>query len=738
MEYDSDGSPARRNQTFPLYKEIGCLVGLCIFFLNISAAIRLSRQILGGGLLNKHLSMKKELLTLACLAGLGLTASATDFTDVLTLEEAQIAAAMDGQEVNGYWDTGHPDFAWFGESGIEYRIGGVVDDEDGGMQFYYGGFVATNDNPDGLYLKSVKFLSDDGTVYGRTTPVEYHLDGDTYVPNVGGYFDYSDWSYITYPGNTYLDQSSYGYYVAEEPFPYVVISPNSGTSYHISGIEITWTDQPVVPQVKTPSISINSDYYTQAIPTGTSVSMSCATNDATIHYTVSINGAAAQEFTGTAGTSSAEYVMVGNAGDVFAFTCWATKDGYTDSEIVTKEATLTLPGLEAPTGDISEYAWFDCILGRTGTISNPNEDGIGTIVYTINDGEEQESTATSVQFVIEGEIGSMFTVSAYIKCEGYNNSPVVTMSKEIKTNKLNAPYFEPGDGAEVQAGKQIRIASNQAYMCKGFKYRINEGEWIVAEGEDDVRFNIEADCTVEAQMLANTEGSYSYYIDSDIVSASYTLEVINENMYVLIPAVFGFTGSTLSDHAEYTAELNGVTFEAKTGMNSRNYFDWGGGSSFGDHICNLDPMPQGIQRIKTEDNYNKAMVVFLSDTPILDNGWSLYNNFSDDMNNAVVIESADNGLWVNLAEYDEENGTEFAGKQYMLIRPYDIGGWSATTRIIFDTNENPTVGVENIEAETALADGIYNLNGIVVKNDRLAKGIYVKVANGKASKMIVK
>lgn len=680
--------------------------------------------------------MKKELLTLACLAGLGLTASATDFTDVLTLEEAQIAAAMDGgQTIYEYNDGPRPDFTWFGlESGVEYRIVGIVDGGYDDIQFYYDSGVASIENPDGLYLKSVKIINGDGNVYGRSSAVEFYEDGGRFYPKVG--WDEENWT--NYPGNTSLESTGYGDFVAEDPFQYVVVMPTPGSWSYCDSIEITWTDVIPVPQVKTPTIFVDDDYNTGAIVSGTIVYMSCNTAESTIHYTVSKNGAAAEEFTGTDGSAAAQYEMVGVPGDVFAFTCWATKEGYTVSETVTETATLTLPGLEAPNGDITPYSWFECVLGRTGTIRNPNEGGRGTIVYTINDGEEQESTASSVQFVIEGEIGSMFTVSAYIKCEGYNNSPVVTMSKEIQTNKLNAPYFEPGDGAELQAGQRVRISCNQDWMGKGYKYRVNGGEWIVTENSDDVFITPEGNCTIEAQYLANPEGMYNYYVDSDIASASYTIEVINENMYVLVPAVFGFTGTTLSDHAEYTAELNGVTFEAKTGMNSRNYFDWGGGSSYGDHICNLDPMPQGIQRIKTQDNYNKAMVVFLSDTPILDNGWALYNNFSDDMNNAVVIESADNGLWVNLAEYDEENGTEFAGKQYMLIRPYDIGGWAATTRIIFDTNENPTVGVESVEAETALADGIYNLNGIVVKNDRLAKGIYVKVANGKASKMIVK
>lgn len=672
---------------------------------------------------------------MACLAAVGMTASATDYTDVLTLDEAQFAAALAGQEVTGYFTAGSPDFTWEGGStDIEYRVSGICDDEQGGMQFYYEkGFIASLTNPNGLYLKSVKLIKEIyGSAYGRNTPVEYHQDIDGYdVPNVG--WNSTDYEY--YPGNTSLemDWNNYGYLQAEEPFTYVVIQPGSGSYYNIEAIEITWTDVVPMPQVKTPQIRIDADWNTGAMPSGTIAYMQDPTDGCTIHYTVSINGGDPVEFTGEEGVNSVEYELVGEAGTEFSFVCWAVKEGYVDSEKVEAKATLTLPGLKAPEGSVGRWADFECVLGQTGVITNPN--GHGTLVYNINETGDQETLEPEVSFIVEGEIGSPFSVTAYVKEEGYNNSTVSSINSEVHTNILNAPYFDPEDGTELRAGQAVSVKSNQRWMISGFRYRVNGGEWQTTD-EYDVTILPEGDVTIEAQCLPKTEGTeYTYYFESEIASASFTVEQLTESMISITPK--DFAEGSMADHSELTAVIGGITWEMKSGISWQGYFDWGYYSD--DHITNLDPVEPGIQAVKINvrpDVYNDDQMIYFSDSPLADSDMNLYGDSEADADSRLFIKSSEDNNWINLKEYDEANGTQLAGKKYMLIRPAHSDCWSQMTRIVIDTDVN--TAVEGVAAETFQADGVYDLNGVAVKSDRLAKGIYINVAGGKASKMIVK
>ena len=149
-----------------------------------------------------------------------------------------------------------------------------------------------------------------------------------------------------------------------------------------------------------------------AVAYNSSVSISCATDDATIHYTTN----------GTDPTSSsATYTSPIAITAATTIKAIAVKDGLTDSEIGTASYTIATPA--APTFNVSSGT---IPAGTKVTIT-----GTGTIRYTTNGTDPTSSTGTVYSEPVE--INSSCTLKAICVDGGGNESSVTSASYGIVT-----------------------------------------------------------------------------------------------------------------------------------------------------------------------------------------------------------------------------------------------------------------------------------------------------------------
>lgn len=168
-----------------------------------------------------------------------------------------------------------------------------------------------------------------------------------------------------------------------------------------------------VEKVVSPTFSIADD----EVEEGTAVTITCATDGATIYYTTDGNEPT---------TSSAVYsgaIIVNSAMTIKAF---AAKDGYTDSEVVS--ATFTIKAREVVATPVLNPAGGEVEEGTTVTISCATD---GATIYYTTDGNDP-TTASAVYggaIVVDKDM----TIKAFAAKDGYyTNSAVATATFTIK------------------------------------------------------------------------------------------------------------------------------------------------------------------------------------------------------------------------------------------------------------------------------------------------------------------
>lgn len=677
--------------------------------------------------------MKKFLLASVLAAGACTMASAADVVDVFDLDFLNIAAAMDGKEIPDGEDFLSTEITVDGmltESGSTYKFGYLAY-KGSDIAFGYSGFFTNIDNPSGLYLKNITITYNpdvywaSGTLYVRETPVEFHLDGaDREVPNVG--YDSTQGGY--YPGNEQIYGNDYQgrVFEIEYPFQYFVLQP---ATERMEKIVITWSEEAPVPNIATPTIDVLPD-ATGATPSGTWVNMYCKTAGVDLVWDVTRNG---EVWKSGVDVIEGEYMPIGvelegEVGDEFTISCYGEREGYNTSETTTRSVTLTMPGLAAPEAPMfGRWAYWDAIQTRPYTIRNTN--GVGTMIVTVN-GIEYRTLEESIEFEVLGEIGDELTISAYIQAEGYVTSETRNYTGYVVTNQIAAPIFSP-EGDEIIAGAQVRFGNSSSWMGQKMIYRINGGEWQDAESISSYTITLEGDALIEAQILADTEGEYSYYRDSEIASHMYKIEVLNPEFdIVLVPTTFD------PEYASYwtvcDAVVDGVEWQYYGTTNG-----WNDSFNLNDemYMRNLTPVENGIYAFKINqcNEYASDLVLYFSDEEIevVDNEWQLDDEMID---NAVYVNWSTNGSWVNLAKYDEENGTDNSGKKFVLVGA-DVWTRAQVNRFVFSSDINTSVSaVEAAEAGAA----VYTINGMRVSSDKLQPGLYIQVKDGKATKVLVK
>lgn len=678
--------------------------------------------------------MKKFLLASVLAAGACTMASAADVVDVLDLDLLNIGATMEGIEIpNGedYMTTTMTLDGMLTESGCSYKFG-YLSYKGNDIYFGYNGWFANLDNPNGMYLEKIvlSYNTDEywvsGSLYVRETPVGYHLDGaDRDMPNVGWDSENSDY----YPGNTQVYGEGYQGrdYTVEYPFQYFVCNT---ASFNLSKIEVYWSRTAPVPNIATPTIDIVPD-ATGAYPTGTWVNMYCLTEGVDLVWNVTRNGEEWKNGTDVVtGTYSAISVQLeGEVGDEFTISCYGERDGYNTSETATKSVTLTMPGLAAPEADLFDgWGRWQAIQTRPYVIRNTN--GVGTMIVTV-DGIEYRTNEESIEFDVLGEVGDELTVSAYIQAEGYVTSRTVEYAGYVESNQLPAPTFTP-DGTEIIKGSDVSFGSNNGWMGEKMIYRVNGGEWQDAEYIGSCTLTLEEDALIEAQVIAATEGDYAFYRDSEVTSHLYKMEVLDPVLdTVLLPETFDPEWKSWWSVCD--AIVGDVEWQYYGTTNYwNNYFNMQGAM----YMRNLTPVENGIYAFKVNqcNQWNSDLRLFFSDEEIdyTDGEWSVDEEVLD---NAVYVNWSTNGSWVDLAEYDAENGTDNSGKKFVLVAAADDYTYANVNRIVISSNLNTSVSaVEAAEAGAA----VYTINGMRVSSDKLQPGLYIQVKDGKATKVLVK
>ena len=169
-------------------------------------------------------------------------------------------------------------------------------------------------------------------------------------------------------------------------------------------------DYPVMETVATPAFSIESG----AVNSGTSVTISCATEGAKIYYTTDGSDPTA---------SSTEYTAAISVTPPMTLKAIAVKDGMNNSAVAS--ASYTIKGTVAtPTFSVASGAVNS---GTSVTISCATE---GAKIYYTTD--ETEPTASSTEYTEAISVTESVTLKAIAVKDGMNNSAVASASYTIK------------------------------------------------------------------------------------------------------------------------------------------------------------------------------------------------------------------------------------------------------------------------------------------------------------------
>lgn len=468
----------------------------------------------------------------------------------------------------------------------------------------------------------------------------------------------------------------------------------------------------------------------------------------------------------------------GKAGEVLKVEAFAYATDYNDSEVVT--ATWTLVAPPAATPKVINPLNYQVIPGQELVIETETENA--TINYTLQYEDWTSwpaiitpltsgsgATPLTIKVPEDAEIGMQLGIIATATADGYSESEKFEYSYEIISEQLPAPYFSVEDKAEVIKGSSITI-SKQGYNADKFHYIVNGGEEQVSE-DYNAKVAINEDSTIEAWVSGPEP-----FKDSEHVTISVFVEKFTDTQHVLVPETFTTDSEKLNDQYinEYTATVNGISYTYKGGLEnyyssytetSQNTFYMNprteDNSSASSILYNTTPVETGIQafKITNTSNYN-AVYVAVSDEPITEitdelKGWdeptaaNIYRMRIGDPRQTEVISNYN--AWVKVSDYINPTASEDSGisplddgevlKQFVpkYFAFYAFGtGSNRIARVIVDVTDPSTVGVAGVETEGLDNGEIYDLNGVRVNGDNLAPGVYIRKANGKAQKFLVK
>ena len=315
-----------------------------------------------------------------------------------------------------------------------------------------------------------------------------------------------------------------------------------------NGITITYIIPGATPTCATPTFSPAAGTYTQA----QNVSISCATEGATIYYTT--NG-------DTPTTNSAVYTEAISVSSNMTIKAMATAEGYDNSAVATAEyAFITLDhagtledpytvadaraAIDANTGTQNVYA-----IGIVSAIVTAYDSGFENITFDMVDEEGNEATLRAYRCggdeaadVAVGDIAVVYgSLTKYGSTYEFGQGcqlvslthPVITVPTVIVTpNTINAPA-EGADGTLALTYENITdFTSFDYYFCDAEGNELQEDpDWIYAEinEENDVYF---MDYIIDANNGAARSAYFKVYTFDDELEEVFAIVTVNQEEYV--------------------------------------------------------------------------------------------------------------------------------------------------------------------------------------------------------------
>ncbi|MEE0985410.1 MAG: chitobiase/beta-hexosaminidase C-terminal domain-containing protein [Bacteroidaceae bacterium] len=257
------------------------------------------------------------------------------------------------------------------------------------------------------------------------------------------------------------------------------------------------TEEPAVP-VETPAFSIKGG----EVEEGTQVTISCATEGATVYYTT--DGSAPS-------TSSAKYTGAITVSKAMTIKAMAAKDGnYTNSEVASASFTIkakevvATPAFSISGGEVEE--------GTQVTISCATS---GATVYYTTDGSAPSTSSAKYTGAIT--VSKAMTIKAVAVKDGYyTNSQVASATFTIKGKEVVAtPAISP-NGGEYESSATVTLTC--ATEGASIYYTLDGSTPTTASTLYSKAFTLTESATVKA--IATKSG---YYTNSQVASAVFTI-----------------------------------------------------------------------------------------------------------------------------------------------------------------------------------------------------------------------
>lgn len=499
-----------------------------------------------------------------------------------------------------------------------------------------------------------------------------------------------------------------------------------------TNISFEWeqaADQPAAkPEITAPeSVKVGSE-FTFATTAGTEYNYQYALAD--VEFT-----AAPETWTGN-GTGASFTVPNDAAGKYLYLSVTAGGEGFTESEaaiwtgLVAANPTADAPKIEAPT---------ELKIGQTFTFTTTQKGVTISYKYAVSDNETAEpaygEAAEGTEFTIPADAnGKWLYISATANGEKYTESPAATWGEQIlKTAEPVFFGYDVFDSTTVSAkGQDVEITgSTTGLNYTGYFANLGDKYGVGAYDKQAALANTDSKDGLYVEYVEYSSDLYQKFAGNKA-----NVYVANEPITLAnYESVATFVKTLTANPADLRADIEG------------NYcyvaiISGGAGTNpLGASYINI-----GWKQVPAESNV-AATPEFKNDLPSPLRAGTVIELTSATEGAKISYKVVYTNTADEVVDFDAITATEAqtapvsitipddAAQKYMrLWAQATADGYEASKPFIYTVYVDFPTGVDTIEAEEGEAE-YYTLQGVRVANPE--KGIYVRVANGKAAKVVL-